>query len=99
MQQRPLVFLVIGTILGVATAAVAVSPTDIIAQRKTPSSKEALSLPMAEKPPAPCDAAHAGWMYFDVNMRKGGAQACICLQDNDATFQWSTFGGTTYECD
>jgi len=98
-MRRTFLALLAGLATGAATTALAVAPSDILSQRKTPSAKEAIALPMAEKPPAPCDATRAGWMYFDVDMRKGGAQACICLQDNDATFQWSTFGGTTYECD
>jgi len=85
--------------MGLATTALAIAPAEIIAARKTPSSKEAIALPMAEKPPADREAARAGWMYIDVDMRKGGSQACVCLQDNDATLKWSTFGGTNYECD
>ncbi len=98
-MSRTLPLVAAGFVLGLATTALAIAPAEILASRKTPSSKEAFALPMAEKPPAACDATRAGWMYFDVNMRKGGSQACVCLQDNDATWQWSTFGGTLYECD
>lgn len=96
---RSTALVVSGFLLGIATAAFAVGPADLLASRKTASSSVAITLPMHEHPPAACDKTSAGWMYFDVDMRQGGAQGCICVHDSDATFQWATFGSVIRECD
>ena len=93
MQFSSARWLVAGVVLGAIGTAAAVSPAEMIKGRKAPSSKEAFALPLLERPPARCDAEHAGWMYFDVDMRQGGAEGCICVQDKDSTFHWAAFGG------
>ena len=99
IQRRSLSLLALGLALGVAGTALAGSPAEILKSRKTPSSKEAIALPMAEHPPGFCDPEHAGWMYLDVKMRDVGAIACVCVQDKDLTWQWGTFGSVIRECD
>lgn len=98
-SQRSIALLVSGFFLGVATAAYAVSGEDILKSRKSAGASTAITIPMHDHPPAACDKTTAGWLYFDVEMRQGGAQGCICVQDNDATFQWATFGSVQRECD
>ena len=97
--MRPFALIAAGFVLGVATVAYAVGPADILSSRKTASSSTALTIPMHDHPPGACDKTTAGGLDFDVDMRQGGAQGCICVQDNDATFQWATFGSVQRECD
>ena len=98
-MNRSFALVCAGFVLGVATAAYAVGPSDLLKSRKAASSSVAITIPMHDHPPAACDQTSAGWMYFDVDMRQGGAQGCLCVQDNDATFQWATLGSVIRECD
>lgn len=97
--SRSLSLVFAGFLLGVATVAYAVGPADLLKARKPAAASVAITIPMHDHPPAPCDKVTAGWMYFDVDMRQGGAQGCLCVQDSDATFQWATFGSVIRECD
>lgn len=97
--RRTLAAFAAGALLAAAGTALATTPSEIMKTRKTPSSNQAIALPMAEHPPGYCDAEHAGWMFLDVNMRDVGALACVCVQDKDLTWQWATFGSVVRECD
>ncbi len=53
-----------------------------------------------------CSQEAAGWMYFDVDMRQGGTDACVCVQDKDSSWLWVAFGnqgvklgGSQRECE
>lgn len=106
MSQFPYRWLAVGIAVGVAGTAFALTPNEIMKAYKKPSSSQAIGLPLSEHPPVRCSQEAAGWMYFDVDMRQGGTDACVCVQDKDSSWLWVAFGnqgvklgGSQRECE
>ena len=76
--------------LGAIGTAAAVTPAEILKAYKKPSASQAVGHPLLEHPAVHCSPEAAGWMYFDVAMRQGGTDACVCVQDKDSASDVST---------
>lgn len=92
MNKLPLPWLLAGIVLGAIGTAAAVTPAEILKAYKKPNASQAVGLPLLEHPAVRCSQEAAGWMYFDVAMRQGGTDACVCVQDKDSAWLWVAFG-------
>ena len=92
MKTVPLRWLAAGLALGAIGTAAAVTPSEILKAYQKPNAAQAVALPLLEHPPVRCSPEAAGWMYFDIEMRQGGTDACVCVQDKDSSWLWVAFG-------